>query len=211
MKNLTKFVSVFVIVFLVASPSAFAATATSGPYTVSALVEGGLTLSVVLKKNSSTGATITSMDFGRLTQFNWTDPVTGAVSSTLRSSATSTTGTGNVTAMVSANSHGLPYTITQTGTAMSNGATTIPSGASTVVNAYSPLDNAGAALVGTLGTKGTWVGTRTLYTSDAIGSIRTFQSIYSVTDDPVAGATSAVPLNQAGGTYNGTVTFTVTA
>lgn len=211
MKNLTKLVSLFVIVFLVASPSCFAATATSGPYTVSASVDGGLTLSVALKKNSSTGTTITSMDFGKLTQFDWTDPISGAVSSTLRSSATSTTGTGNVTCMISANSHGIPYTITQTGTAMSNGTTTIPSGACPVTTAYSPLDNAGAGLVGSLGTKGTWVGTRTLYTSDSVGSIRAFQAIYSVTDDPAAGASSAVPLSQAGGTYNGTVTFTVTA
>ena len=203
MENLTKLVSVFVIVFLVASPSAFAATATSGPYTISASVDGTLTMSVVLKKNSSTGATVTSMDFGRLVDIG-----TG----TLRSSATSTTGTGNVTAMISANSHGLPYTITQTGTALSNGTTTLPAGACTVAPGYSALDNGGAAQVGALGAKGTWVASgKTLYTSDASGSVRTIQSVYSVTDDPAAGATTGVPMNQAGGTYNGTVTFTVTA
>ena len=142
MKNLTKLVSAFVIVFLVASPSAFAATATSGPHTIRAEVDGTLTMSVVLRKNSSTGTVLTSMDFGKLVDIG-----TG----TLRSSATSTTGTGNVTAMISANSHGLPYTITQTGTALSNGTTTLPSGACTVVPVYSALDNGGAALVGTLG------------------------------------------------------------
>lgn len=201
----------FVIVFLVASPLAYAASVSSSPYTVSASVDGSLTLSVALKKNSSTGVATSSMDFGKLTQFDYTDGCTGSVSSTLRSSATSTTGTGNVTTMVTVNSHGLPYTVTQIGTALTNGTATIPAGASTVVTAYSPLDNAGAALVGTLGTRGSWVGTKTLYTSDAIGSMRTFQSIYSITDDPVAGATAGVPLNQRGGTYNGTVTFTVTA
>ena len=203
MKNLTKLVSAFVIVFLVASPSAFAATATSGPHTIRAEVDGTLTMSVVLRKNSSTGTVLTSMDFGKLVDIG-----TG----TLRSSATSTTGTGNVTAMISANSHGLPYTITQTGTALSNGATTLPSGACTVVPVYSALDNGGAALVGTLGVAGTWVTSgKTLYTSNAIGSVRTFQAGYSVTDDPAAGATTGVPLSQAGGIYNGAVTFTVTA
>src|SRR3989338_1130568 len=134
MKNFTKALTVFVIVFLVASPSAFAApvTATSGPYTVSASVDGSLSLTVALKKNTSTGATLTAMDFGRLVDIG-----TG----TLRSSPTSTTGTGNVTAMVSANSHGLPYVITQNGTLLSNGTTTLPAGACTVVPGYNTLDN----------------------------------------------------------------------
>ena len=77
---------------------------------------------------------------------------------------------------------------------------------------YATQDNGGAALVGTLGTKGSWVATdKVLYTSDAIGSIRTIQAIYSITDDPAAGASAAVPVNQAGGSYSSAVTFTVTA
>ena len=202
--NNIKIVSILLMIATLILPQrVFAATATNGPVNVSASVNGALTLSVALKKNSSTGATVTSMDFGQLVDIG-----TG----TLRSSPSSTTATGNVTAMISANSHGLPYTITQTGTTLSNGATTLPSGACTVVPVYAALDNGGAALVGALGTKGTWVASgKTLYTSDAAGSIRTIQAVYSVTDDPAAGATTGVPLNQAGGTYNGTVTFTVTA
>ena len=203
MKNFTKIMVLFVSVFLVASQSVFAATATSGPVNISASVDGTLTLSVALKKNNSVGATIPSMDFGQLIDIG-----TG----TLRSSAAGSTLTGNVTAMISANSHGLPYAITQTGTTLSNGATTLPSGACTVVPVYASADNGGAALVGTLGTKGPWaVSGKTLYTSDAAGSVRTIQAIYSVTDDPASGATTGVPLSQAGGTYSGTVTFTVTA
>ena len=205
MKNLTKLVTVFVIVFLMASQTSFAATATNGPVNISASIDGALSLTVALKKNSSTGAIVTSMDFGQLVDIG-----TG----TLRSSPTSTTGTGNVTAMISANSHGLPYTITQTGTALSNGITTLPAGACTVVPVYAAADNGPTAppLVGALGTKGTWVASgKTLYTSDAVGSVRVFQAVYSVTDDPAAGATTGVPVSQAGGTYNGTVTFTVTA
>ena len=214
MKNLTKIVAIFVIVFSVASPSAFAATATSGPYTVSASVDGSLSLSVALRKNTSTGPIVSSMDFGKLVEFSSTDPIDPTkVYKALRSSATSTTTTGNVTAMVNANSHGLPYTITQTGTALASGADSIPAGACSVITAYSTLDNGGAAEVGTrsLASGGSWVGTKTLYTSDGLGSIRTFQAIYSITDDPAAGATTAVPINQKGGTYSGTVTFTVTA
>jgi hypothetical protein len=41
--------------------------------------------------------------------------------------------------------------------------------------------------------------------------MRTIQAHYSITDDPAAGASGAVPASQPGGTYTGTVTFTVTA
>ena len=182
------------------------ATSTSTPaITTSATVLGGLTLSVVLHKNNSTGTVITAMDFGTLKDIG-----TG----TLRSSTTGSTGTGNVTAMISANSQSLPYTISQTGTTLSNGSTTLPSGALTVVPVYASADNGGAAMPSgaALGTKGTWVGSRTLYTSEpGAAAIRTIQSVYSVTDDTAAGGTTGVPLNQAAGTYSGTVTITVTA
>ena len=189
-----------------AVPAAFAATATSGAITTSASVSGTLTLTTVMKKNSSTGAIITSMDFGQLADIG---------SGTLRSSATGTTSTGAVDMFITANSHGLPYTITQTGTAMSNGTTTLPAGALTVVPVYATADNGGAAKPtgATLGTAGTWVATnKALYTSETgTAAMRTIQAVYSVTDDPAAGATSSVPLNQAAGTYTGTVTITVTA
>ena len=63
----------------------FAASTSTAPILTSAQVLGGLTLSVVLRKNSSTGATITAMDFGSLVNIG-----TG----TLRSSPTGSTGTG---------------------------------------------------------------------------------------------------------------------
>jgi hypothetical protein len=69
---------------------------------------------------------------------------------------------------------------------------------------------AGAAL----GAKGTWVsGTdKTVYTSETgTAAMRVIQNIYSITDDPAAGATTGVPLNQPGGTYTGTLTISVTA
>ena len=206
MKKLMSMSVVAAFVALTLAPSAFAATATSGPFTTSASVSGTLTLTTVIKKNSSTGATITTMDFGQLTDIG-----TG----TLRSSATGTTGTGAADMFITANSHGLPYTITQTGTAMSNGSTTLPAGALTVVPVYAAADNGGATMPtgASLGSAGTWVSTnKVLYTSETgTAAMRTIQAIYSVTDDPTAGSTASVPLNQAAGTYSGTVTITVTA
>lgn len=196
----------FLIVALVSAlnPSVFADTTSSGPITTKAEIPTGLTLSVALHKNSTTGALVNSMDFGILEDIG-----TG----TLRSTPTGSTGTGNITAVVSANAQGQPYQVKQTGTALSNGQTILPIGACTVVPVYASQDNGGAELPSgaSLGTAGTWVATdKVLYTSDASGALRAFQAIYSVTDDDTAGATEGVPQSQPGGVYNGVVTFTVT-
>ena len=207
MKQLTKITAVAAAILIMASPTAFAATASSAPISISAVVSGALTITVDLFKNSvSAGNDIpdTAMNFGTLNN----DLGTG----NLRSTTTGSTGTGSVVALISANSSGLPYTITQNSpVALTSGANTLPAGATTVVPVYSPFDNGGQALVGSVGAAGSWVGTRTLYTSNAVGATRVIQAHYSVTDDPAAGATAVVPLNQAAGTYSGTVTFTVTA
>ncbi|MBI4353500.1 MAG: hypothetical protein HY593_06230 [Candidatus Omnitrophica bacterium] len=198
-------VSALVLAVLTAAVPAFAASTSVGPVTVSASVDQVLTLTVVMKKNNSSGATITSMDFGKLV-----DVGTG----TLRSSATSTTGTGSAVAFITANSSSLPYTITQTGTALTSGVNTLPTGASTVVPVYAAADNGGQGMPGgaSLGSAGTWAAAnKVIYTSDAAGAVRTIQAGYSITDDPAAGSTAPVPLNQAAGTYTGQVTFTVTA
>ena len=86
----------------------------------------------------------------------------------------------------------------------------IPAGACTVAPVYSVADNGGASFVGTLGVPGSWVqANKVLYTSDNIGSGRVIQAHYAITDDPAAGATAAVPLNQSPGAYTATVTFTI--
>ena len=205
MKKIISLAVIVVIGFGSVAP-AFAASTSTAPITTSATVLSALTLNVTLRKNSSTGAVITAMDFGTLNN--------SLATGTLRSTTTGSTGTGNATAMISANSQSLPYTITQSGTVLSNGSTTLPNGALTVVPVYASADNGGASLPAgaVLGTAGTWIGSRTLYTSEAgPAAIRTIQAVYSVTDDPAAGSTAGVPLNQAPGTYTGTVTITVTA
>ncbi len=184
---------------------AMAESGTSDPFPITAEVTATLTLSVTLKKNNSAGAVVTAMDFGRLVDIG-----TG----TLRSSPTSTTGTGAVAAFITTNSHGTPYVVTQDGTALSNGTTNLPAGACTVVPTYSAADNGGASMPAgaVVGTAGSWVGARTLYTSETgLAAMRTITAYYSVTDDSTAGATTGVPLNQPGGSYAGTVTITATA
>ena len=135
---------------------------------------------------------------------------------TLRSSATGTTGTGAVAVFLSATTQGLPYTITQTGTSMSNGSSILPAGACIVRPVYAAADNGGLTLPAgaSIGTGGTWTSAtaRVIYQSEAgVAQGRTVQAYYSITDDPVAGATTGVPTSQAAGTYSGTVTFTLTA
>lgn len=191
---------------LVQAHIAHAASTSFGPVPVSATVGGGLTLTVVMRKNDFSGPIVTNMDFGRLVDIG-----TG----TLRSSSTSTTGTGAVDVFLSANSQGLPYTITQTGTALSSGSASLPAGACVVVPVYAQADNGGAAQPqgATLGTPGTWVSSgKVLYASESgNAAMRTIQAIYSISDDPAAGATTGVPVDQPGGDYDATITFTATA
>ncbi len=207
MKKLFGLVLSILFTLIATVPAGYAATASSGPYSVSAQVNSTLTLSVVLKKNSSTGATVSSIDFGTLQEF--TNPTTGG--KTLRSSTAGSTGTGSVVALVSANSHGVPYSIKQTGTALSAGGSTIPAGACTFVPVYASADNGGAGNTNTLGSATSWVGNDKTIVTSTDGSMRTYQVHYSITDDTAAGANAAVPVNQIGGTYSAQVTFTATA
>ncbi len=198
---------VMVMALVCVTPFAQAATSVQGPFTVSAVVPSALTLTVVLKKNDFAGAVITSMNFGNLVDIG-----TG----TLRSTATGSTTTGAVATFLSASSQGLPYSITQTGTPMSNGASTLPAGACIVKPVYAAGDNGGLTMPAgaSLGTGGTWtsVSPKLIYQSEAgVAQGRTIAAFYSVTDDPSAGASAGVPTSQAAGTYSGTVTFTLTA
>ena len=205
MKKFIRLAVVAVVALGVAVPEVFAAAQSAGPFTASASVSSGRTLSVILKKNSFSGATITNMDFGQLVPDGF---------SNLVSSASGTTGTGAVNAFITANSQGLPYTITQTGTPLSNGTTTLPTGALALVPVYAAADNGGLAqpVGSTLGPKASWVGNRTIYTSESgVAALRTIQAFYSVTADPAIGTAPFVPSTQQAGNYTGTVTITVTA
>lgn len=202
MKKLATVLGLSVAVLASNLPAAYAASDVEGPFVISASVPSTFDLKVTLHKNTSTGAVITAMAFGTLVK----DPTF----QDYRSSVLGSTGTGSVVAMISCESTVGPYTISQTGTALTKGADVIPAGACVVNNAYSPLDNGGGALDGTLGTGGSWVGTRLLYTSHASGQEEVFQSHYAITSDPAANATAAVPSSQPAGAYTASVTFNAT-
>lgn len=224
MKTLMTITLLVVMVFTFASP-AFAATVNSAAIPISASVDGSLTLSVSLFKDSNPvngvgggpvpGQTRSSINFGQLQVV--TNTSTGG--QTLRSTDAGG-GDGGVVALISANSRGAHYTISQTGTQLTSGTNTIPSAACRMVPFYSSTDklngvDQGAMPAGaSLGPAASWVGTRTIYDSETSNTaIRIVQAHYAVTDDPGAfpGNISggAVQVNQAGGTYSATVTFTV--
>ena len=213
MKTLMTIATFIVMVFTLASP-AFATTVSTAAIPISASVDTTLTLSVTLFKDlpangGPTGSALGSINFGQLQVFT----NTSTNGQTLRSSDAAPGGMGAVCALVSANSHGDHYVISQTGTALTSGVNTIPTGACVMGIAYASQDNSGATTYpGTLGTplKGSWVGTRTIYNSEtAPTQIRIIQAHYGITDDPANGASAAVLINQPGGTYSATVTFTV--
>jgi len=125
---------------------------------------------------------------------------------------------GGAVALLSANSHGAHYVISQTGTALTSGTNTIPAGACRMVPVYSSSDLLGGVAQGpipagaSIGAKASWVTAtgNTIYNSEASNTaVRIAQAHFSVTDDPTTGANAAVSVNQAGGSYSATVTFTV--
>lgn len=192
--------------FALVSPDLFAASSTSGTLPITMGVTGSLSLTVVLKKNDYAGAEIVQMDFGTLKDIG-----TGS----LRSSKTGTTGTGAVAAFIYiASFDPLPYTVKQSGTPLASLSSSLPNGACTVVPVYVVADQPGQEVMppgAYVGQKGTFVETdKILYYSGPDGLSREITAYYSITDDPAAGATTGVPLNQAGGMYQGTVIFTVT-
>ena len=215
MKTLMTIATMIVMVFTLALP-AFATTVNSPAIPIAASVDSSLTLSVSLFKDlpnngGPTGSALGSIAFGMLQVFT----NTSTNGQTLRSSDTGTGAVmGAVCALVSANSHGAHYVISQTGTALTSGVNTIPSGACVMGIAYATQDNNTATIPAgaSLGTPltGSWVGSRTIYNSEASATaIRIVQCHYGVTDDINAGANSAVLVNQAGGSYTAQVTFTV--
>ncbi len=194
------------LVLAFASQTAFAATVNKTVDT-SAEVDGTLSMSVLLFKNDIDGTDITAtnkMDFGKLVDIG-----TG----TLRSSATSTTGTGAVLAYITVNSHGIQWTLKQNGSAMTSGANSLEADSLAVTPVYIDSDNANVADNGTIGTASTWVNSnKTLYTSHSSGPLRTIRAYYSVTDDSAAGASAPnIGLDKPAGIYTGNIIFTATA
>jgi len=218
MKTLMTIATLIVIAFALATP-AFATSVSTSALPVAASVDGGLSISATLFKDSTSGPVgnaISSINFGQLQVFSNTS--TGG--QTLRSSDTGTGALmGGVVALVSANSHGAHYTISQTGTALTSGTNTIPAGACRMVPFYSASELSNGVAQGAIpagasvGTAASWVTStgNTVYNSESsAAAMRIVQAHFGITDDPASGATAAVPITQAPGTnYSGSVTFTV--
>ncbi len=190
----------WITLFLVAwADPVFATDITSSAVNVVAIVDGQVSISLVLTENTSTGATLTSVNFGEL------EPDSGGV--TMHSAR-------NVVISITANTHGLPYVIKQTGSSLTTGSETIPPGSCVVTPVYTAADNAGADQPpgSSLGAAGSWVATdKVLYASESgTAAMRTIQNIYAITSDPGAGATSTVPSEQPGGNYSSSLTLTAT-
>lgn len=183
---------------LAAVPGEVRAETQSAAVTVNAQIGTGLSLTVVLNRvdpaNNNAETPMASMNFGEMKP-----NVFGGMDAPYYFKA-----------YINANSQSKPYTLTQNGSPVSNGSTALPQGACKVTPTYNAGDNGGASSVGTLGSTGTWVGNRTLYTSDTAGSMRTVTVYYGLIGDPAAGAGNFIPSNQASGSYSGTITFTVT-
>lgn len=108
------------------------------------------------------------------------------------------------------NSSGRPFRLTQTATALTNGAKTLPAGACIVapwpVNKDGQAYPAGASI----GTRGTFVTTnKIIYTSDPAGTYTPVAFTYAITNSPDGGAYEYVPADQMGGNYSSSITFQI--
>ena len=200
--KLRKLAAACLMAVLTCTP-AFADGSSYDPIIISTSVDGTLVLTVAMHKNDPGGQLVPYIEFGTLVPSG----------NSLVSSTSGSSGTGSIVMLITTNSHGVPYTVTQTGTSLSNGTTTLPAGACTVVPSYSAADNSGLPMPGgaALGSSSSWVAVnKTLYTSGPSGSLRTFEATYRITDDAGSGATAGVPLFQQLGDYAGTITITAT-
>lgn len=108
------------------------------------------------------------------------------------------------------NSSQRPYRLTQAGTVLSNGATTLPTGAC-VVTPWPRDKNGNAYPAGaSVGTVGSFVTSRkVLYESGPSGLYAPVAMTYAITSDSRLGSTQIVPADQAGGNYFSSITFQI--
>lgn len=187
---------VFLLLFCVWPFAAAAATnSTAGPINVGASIPSGLALELIIVDQLS-GATVPSMDFGELAPFDDEYRATRFFNVFLK-----------------VNTAGNAYELTQLSTPLTRtgGTETIPNGAFFVKPFYEETDNAGLAAPGgsKLGVVGTAVSAKRVF-EDPTGAARTLRLQYTLTGDPITGATQVIPLGQKSGAYAGTVQFTLT-
>ena len=185
-----------VLLALLAFPAVTTATnITAGPINVSAEIPSGLALELTII-DQLTGAIVPSMDFGELARFNDEYRATRFFDVLLK-----------------VNTAGNAYELTQLSTplTLTSGSETIPNGAFFVKPFYDAADNAGNALPtgATLGVAGSAVTTQSVY-KDPTGSARIVRLQYTLTGDPMTGATQPILVGQKSGSYRATVLYTLT-
>jgi hypothetical protein len=189
--NMRKVIAVALALTFAAGP-AFASSASSPTYTMKASIQDEITIAVKwfatnTDPNPADEIFGTTIDWGNLV-FDATNNVYNGDKARL--------------ALITLNNHRRAYTCTQTGTALVNGANSIPNANYQVNPVYVASDNGGAANEGTMGSAGTAVAVnKTLYTSGGTHSLRVIRAYYSLTN---------VPADQPVGTYQGTLQFTIT-
>ena len=218
---MTKVISTLALTAFLLTSAGVAFAASTGAVDVTADVSGALTLEAHMFKDSPagpTGAEIplgTGMIFGNLKEvtFAGTGADAGKTFKELRSDDTAPGGgVGGFVVLLTANSHGLGYSITQTSSGpLTAGSNTIPTGACRINMFYATQDNGGAADTGTPGPTASWaVGINPVYTNSS--DMRTIQAHLAISGkDPGGHGDEVVPINQPTGHYIGTVTFTTTA
>ena len=190
-------IGVMAVLLLIGVVPVFAASVSAPTITSKAAVSTSLELTVQLWQGDPfIGTHIAGdqmMDFGSLTPA----PDNGGL----------VAGFG-ISALIIGNSHSLPFTVTQTASSLTSGANMIPDGAFRMNPVYVASDNGGAAVVGTMGSEASAVGTgKAIYTSAAPHALKVLRCYYSIPQSsPVR-----VPLDQPGGAYQGTVVITITA
>ena len=202
---MTRVISVFFLIMFFTAPPLFSVTGEGGSLQFAALNTPtiGLVIHVFPETAGGVGGEVTQMGFGTLKEF--TNPSTGG--KTLRSAV-------GFLVMLYPQGTTAPYHLDCSGAALTGpGGVTLPPGACTVKAGYSALDQCPGCKVG-VGTVnpsgGTWIPGYRIYDSDAAGDYQAIQAHLAITDDPSVGASGAVKIDQASGSYNGTVTFTLT-
>ncbi len=170
---------------------AFAATASSSLYTMQASVADEITLSVLWYATNGAPA---PADLVSGTTISWGNLVFDPVNFVFNNDKARL-------ALITANNHSRSYVVTQTGTALTAGANTIPNAKYVVTPTYVAADNGGVT-EGTVGSTATAVAVnKTIYTSGGTHGARVIRAYYSITN---------VLMDQPVGTYNGTLQFTIT-
>ncbi len=179
-------------------------------------------MTVVMKELTSegqdpnTGTTVTSMTFGTLTHF-----LVGGAEAGLWYS------TKYYAALIYTSSFGHGYEVRSTCSGLSNGAVSLPAGSFGLTPDHQPLDRwvgtdpataQGAMPVGAvLGTAGPAIATnKSIYKSETAAANRILRGFYSLPPYKTGGVApftgfAPIPLNQASGTYSGTVAITIAA